>query len=204
MSLPPDQLTQCSWSMRQADTTALVHGNVLFCRVASSRSRPGGNSTSFQTHQVFLPLELSERIVGMLQLRLCGAKQLEMPRLHKDLEITDYSLETSSVSQPVPLLLDKIPRAKCGLLTASQEDSPLSLAGPTGSELSRTLTSLLFLLGGREGDFDLHPKGLSSLDAMGRTGIKVARGRQRHAKVTAMGRSRPHLQRDTRHSKQSG
>lgn len=135
MLLPPDKLTQCSWSMRCGDTTALVHGNVCF-----SRSRPGANSTSFQTHQAFLPLELPADIVRMGQLRLCGAKQLEMPRLHKDPETTDHSLETSSVPQPLPLLLDEIPRAKCGLVVSLPvRTHPLSLAGLTGSELNRTL-----------------------------------------------------------------
>lgn len=88
-----------------------------------------------------------------------------MPRLHKDPETTDHSLETSSVPQPVPLLLDEIPRAKCGLvLSLPVRTLPLNLAGLTGSELSRTLKFPPHL--GWEGNFDLNPKGLSSLDAI--------------------------------------
>lgn len=114
----------------------MVRGNVSFSRAGSSRSRPRRNSASFQAYPVLLRLELPEGIVGMAQLRLCGAKQLEMPRLHKDPETTDHSPETSSVSQPVPLLLDK-----CGLVASLpvRRTLPLSLAGLIGSKLSRTL-----------------------------------------------------------------
>lgn len=141
MLLSPGQLIQCSWTARCEDTTALVHGSVCFCRVGSSSSGPGGNLTLSQTHQALLPLELPEDIVGMVQPRFCGAKQLEMPRLHKNPETTDHIPELSSVSQPVPLLLDKIPRAKCGLVVSLPVRSPLRLnfAGLTGSELIRTL-----------------------------------------------------------------
>lgn len=82
MLLSPGQLTQCSWTARCEDTTALVHGNVCFSRVGSSSSGPEGDSTLSQTHQALLPLELPGDIVRMVQPRLCGAKQLEMNRLH--------------------------------------------------------------------------------------------------------------------------
>lgn len=122
MLLPtPDQLTQYSWSTRCEDS--LGAWKCLLQQSGDQQLQSGGNSTLSQTHQALLPLEHPEDIVGMVQLRLCGAKQLEMPRLCKDPETTDHSPETSSMSQPVSLLLDKIPRAECGLC-ASQESSP--------------------------------------------------------------------------------
>ena len=75
MLLPtPDQLTQYSWSTRCEDS--LGAWKCLLQQSGDQQLQSGGNSTLFQTHQALLPLEHPEDIVGMVQLRLCGASTL--------------------------------------------------------------------------------------------------------------------------------
>lgn len=90
MPLPPDQLTQCSWSMRWGDTQPWC--TEMWASAVWGAADPGLEETQFHSKHIRCC------IVGMVQPGLCEAKQLEMHRLHKDPETTVYSPETSSMS----------------------------------------------------------------------------------------------------------
>lgn len=91
----------------------LVGGKCLLQQSGSSRSMPGDDSTSSQTHWAFVPLD-PDHVVGMVQLRLCEAKQLETYRPGGYRPQPGDSVLGSACAPP----LDKIPRARCGLLVS--------------------------------------------------------------------------------------